>query len=213
MTSASNENHRPRFQAGSKANLFLKLAKPDDLGFSRIVSVEEFVGKYERLKFGNGGDWIRQDGSLSKYFNIRRHPEGRGKITDIELQGYRKVVIQKPIPNHIRQAITKDRCVVLATGDTQSDHKDGRLDDPRLSDPDRVTVNDFQALSQAANSAKRQHCANCRSTGDRFDATRLGYQVSQVRGNGKYNGTCVGCYWHDPYFFNQQVSENYNQGG
>ena len=98
---------------------------------------------------------------------------------------------------------------MLATGSTQCDHKDGRLDDPRLSDINLVTIDDFQPLSRAANDAKRQHCIECRDTGNRFDAKRLGYSVSQVRGDGKYNGTCVGCYWHDPMFFNAEVSVNY----
>ncbi len=210
MTTESGEGARPRFRGGSKAALFLRLAQPDDLGFSRPVSVEEFVGEYENLQFGNGGDWIRKDGPLAKHYNIRRHPEGRGKITHVELQGYRKVVIQKPIPDSIRRTVIARRCVVLDTGNPQCDHKDGRLDDPRLSDANQVTESDFQPLSQAANNAKRQHCRVCRDTGERFDAKRLGYQVSQVRGNGKYNGTCVGCYWHDPYFFNQEASRNYN---
>ena len=40
----------------SKKTLFLKLAQPDDEGFSREVFVSEFTGEYEKLKFGNGGD-------------------------------------------------------------------------------------------------------------------------------------------------------------
>ena len=206
---ASKPPH-PRFLDGSKAALFLELAKPDDLGFSRRVSISEFTGRYAKLQFGNGGDWIRQDGSLAKHYNIRRHPAGRGKITHVELQGFKKVVIQKPIPLGIRQAIVRRRCALLATGSPQCDHKDGRLDDPRLSDASKVTIEDFQPLSRAANDAKRQHCLECRNTGNRFDATRLGYLASQVRGDGKYNGTCVGCYWHDPLFFNAEVSKNYN---
>ena len=99
--------------------------------------------------------------------------------------------------------------VVLATGSPQCDHKDGRLDDPRLSDASLVTVDDFQPLSRGANDAKRQHCLECRDTGNRFDARRLGYSVGQVRGDGRYNGTCVGCYWHDPVFFNAEVSKNF----
>ena len=196
-------------KAGSKAALFLELAQPDDLGFSRRVAVAEFTGPYAKLQFGNGGDWIRQDGPLAKRFNIRRHPEGKGKITHVELQGFRKVVIQKPIPASIRRRVTAGRCVVLATGSPQCDHKDGRLDDPRLSDASQVVIADFQPLSRSANDAKRQHCLECRDTGNRFDATRLGYLVGQVRGDGKYNGTCVGCYWHDPMFFNAEISKNY----
>lgn len=205
----AGEPRRPKFQEGSKAALFLDLAAPDSLGFSRAVSVAEFTGKYAKLLFGNGGDWIRKDGPLAKRFNIRRHPEGTGRITHVELQGFTKVVIQKPIPESIRQAVTAGRCVVLSTGSPQCDHKDGRLDDPRLSDASQVTVQDFQPLSRPANDAKRQHCLECRTTGNRFDATRLGYSVGQVRGDGKYNGTCVGCYWHDPLFFNGEVSKNY----
>ncbi len=205
----ASESKQPKFQKGSKAALFLELAQPDHLGFSRAVSVAEFTGHYVKLQFGNGGDWIRKDGSLAKRFNIRRHPEGSGKITHVELQGFTKVVIQKPIPEAIRQAVTTLRCSVLATGSPQCDHKDGRLDDPRLSDASKVTTDDFQPLSRHANDAKRQHCQECRNTGNRFDAKRLGYSVSQVRGDGKYNGTCVGCYWHDPLFFNREVSSNY----
>ncbi|QOR04898.1 hypothetical protein [Campylobacter cuniculorum] len=44
----------------SKTKLFLKLAKPDEKGFSRWVSVSEFVGAYESLKLGNGGSWCRK---------------------------------------------------------------------------------------------------------------------------------------------------------
>lgn len=80
------------------------------------------------------------------------------------------------------------------------------MDDPRLSDINKVTIDDFQPLSKAANDAKRQHCVECRETGIRFDAKRLGYSVSQVRGNGLYNGTCVGCYCHDPIFFNREMA-------
>ena len=210
MTSETEST--PNFQEGSKPALFLELATPDALGFSRVVSVEEFTGRYESLKFGNGGDWIRRDGSLAKSFNIRRHPAGRGKITGVELQGYRKVVIQKPIPAWIRDEVTKEKCIVLATGNPQCDHKDGRLDDPRLSDTERLTLDDFQPMSSGANNAKRQHCAECRETGNRFNATRLGYRVSEVRGDGIYNGTCVGCYWHDPIFFNSEVSKNFSTG-
>ena len=205
----ASETQQPKFRPGSKPALFLELALPDELGFSKPIPISDFVGKYGSLTFGNGGSWIRKTGSLAKVFNIRRLPEGTGKITHVQLQGFTKMGIQKPIPKNIREEVIKKRCVVLATGSPQCDHKDGRLDDPRLSDASKVTINDFQSMSQAANNAKRQHCRECSETGNRFDATRLGYSVSQVRVDGKYNGTCVGCYWHDPLFFNSEVSKNY----
>lgn len=156
-------NKPPKFKKGSKNDLFLQLACPDKLGFSRQVSVEEFVGEYLDLRFGNGADWARRDGTLAKYYNIRLHKKGKGnKTTHVELQGYKKVPpIQKPIPNHLRQAIVAQDCVVLGTSKPECDHKDGRLDDPRLSDVNQVTVEDFQPLSKAANDAKRQHCVEC----------------------------------------------------
>lgn len=56
--------------------LFIELANPDESGVSRIVFINEFVGKYDQLKFGNGGSWARMDGSGSlhkyHYFTIKK---------------------------------------------------------------------------------------------------------------------------------------------
>ena len=162
----NSQDQPPQFKKGSRAALFFELAEPDELGFSHPIPVTKFVGKYEKLRFGNGGSWIRPSTKLAQSYNIRRHPEGRGKITHVELQGYRKVpVTKKPIPNIIQQKITAQPCVVLGTSSPECDHKDGRLDDPRLSDVNQLRLDDFQPLSKAANVAKRQHCVECRKTG------------------------------------------------
>ena len=190
--------------------MFLDLAQPDDEGFSRAVSITEFTGIYEVLRLGNGGSWCRDDGGLAKHFNIRRN-KLKGRIVSIELQGRKKQPILKPIPAEIRNHIKKQHCAVLDISRVEVDHKDGRRDDPRLSDINRVTVGDFQPLSKAVNNAKRQHCKTCRWTGQRFDARQLGYSVAQFKGNGEYNGTCIGCYWHDPQRFNQEVSAAYQE--
>ncbi len=192
--------------------LFLELAKPDEDGFSRAVPTTEFVGRYERLRLGNGGSWCRDDGSLAAEYNVRRNKAGN-RIVSVELQGKKKAPILKPIPPQIRREVASRRCAVLDVGaQIEVDHKDGRRDDPRLSNPNLVKLDDFQPLSKAANLAKRQHCRECRETGDRFDARRLGYSVSQFKGNGRYNGTCIGCYWHDPLRFNAEVSAGYETG-
>lgn len=204
--STQNRPYQPR--PGSKPFLFLELAEPDEDGFSRKVYVTEFVGRYERLQMGNGGDWCRDDGTLGKYYNIERHL-GRAGIDYIQLHGYKKNPNTKPIPDDIRQQVVMRSCVVLAVSNVETDHKDGRRDDPRLSDISKVRIDDFQPLSRAANTAKRQHCKTCRETDQRFDATRLGYSVAQVRGNGVYRGSCIGCYWHDPIFFNQKASADF----
>ena len=92
---------------------------------------------------------------------------------------------------------------ILAIGNPECDHKDGRRDDPG-----RITLDDFQPLFKAANNAKKQHCEEFRKTDKRFDAKRLSYSTSQWVGNGRYMRTCVGCYWHDPFNFNQERSKN-----
>ncbi len=189
----------------SKKCLFLELAKPDSQGFSRKVSVSEFIGRYSELLLGNGGSWCRDDGGLAKEFNIVRH-KSHGRINHIELQGFKKIPIDKGIRANIRQEISKNSCAVLHIGKVEVDHKDGRRDDPRLSDISRQRTSDFQALSKAVNNAKRQHCKTCRKTGKRFDASLLGYRKSQVKGNGIYRGSCIGCYWYGPFEFNYRIS-------
>ena len=189
-----------------KHELFLELAKPDNDGFSRKVAVTEFRGRYASLLFGNGGDWARTDGSLGKRYNVVRHKEYGNAISHVELQGYNKQPKERPIGKPVRDALAGQRCVVLATrSKVQVDHKDGRYDNRTVSNVAQQTVADFQPLSQAVNYAKRQHCKRCKETGERFDAKLLGYTVSQIKGNGKYRGTCVGCYWYDPKAFNASL--------
>ncbi len=193
------------------AELFLQLAKPDEEGFSRAVGVEEFQGPYERLRLGNGGSWCRDDGPLGRAYNIRRNKDGK-RIVSVQLQGLKKQPHARPIPKDISKEIKTKRCAILDVGSQiEADHRDGRRDDPRLREGETVTIDDFQPLSKASNNAKRQHCKTCRDTGRRYDAQRLGYSVSQIKGNGKYNGTCIGCYWHDPYRFNQEISQHFTQ--
>lgn len=200
MSRTPNNEYAALFRRGSKARMFIELANPDHRGFSRCVSVKEFKGDYSGLLMGNGGSWCRDDGGLAKRFNIRRIIE-RGCIVGIELHGLKKAPINKPIPQHIRKAFVGKRCVILGVSKVEVDHKDGRRDDPRLSDASQVKVSDFQPLSKAANNAKRQHCKECRKTNKRFDAKRLGFKRSQIRGNGTYRGSCDGCYWYNPAEF------------
>ena len=191
----------------TKTQQFLDLAQPDEeTGFSRTVGIDEL--KKNDLGFGNGGSWCRSDGPLAQKYNVERIKEGN-KIVGVKLNGYNRTPISKPIPKHIRDKVTRDRCVVLHTSNPQTDHKDGRRDDPRLNDVSKVTDADFQPLSRAANSAKRQHCKECRSTGKRFDARVLGYKKGQWVGDGRFMGTCVGCYWHDIRRFNQEASKTW----
>lgn len=193
----------------TKGDLFIELARGvDSDGFTRKVPVTEFKDKYLILRFGNGADWARSDGALGKKFNIARFKEGAGNaITHVQLQGFNKSPnIDRRIKNKIRVKIQSKRCSVLAISkDIEVDHKDGRYDDNLVSNLSTQSIDQFQPLSKAVNYAKRQHCKICKSTGQRFDARQLGYPVSQVKGNGKYRGTCIGCYWYDPKSFNKAM--------
>ena len=203
----------PSFKEGSYAYLFVKLAKPDKNGVSRVVSRSEFVGAYAKLErgFGNGGSWSRTDGgSLGRYYKIKRIKENN-RIAAVKLEGFRENPLVG-IPAHIGKAIRERRCVVLGTSKPECDHKNGRWhDDPRFSDPSQLSEADFQPLSKAANDAKRQYCKECKATGLRFDATRLGYPVSQTEGGRKYTNTCLGCYWYNPLAFNQKISKGFKE--
>lgn len=201
------QGYNPR--PGSKADLFLQLADPDYQGYSREVQTSEFVDNYADLKLGNGGSWCRDDSRLGRHFNIVRKKKGN-RIISIKLEGRSKQSVEKPIPIRIQSKMKEKRCVILSTGNsTEADHKDGRRDDPRLSDVSSVSEKDFQPMSKAANNAKKQHCKDCRNTNKRFDAKLLGYSISQTKGGREYVGSCVGCYWHDPLEFNKLVSSNY----
>lgn len=191
----------------SKVDLFLELAQPDNQGFSKDVPVSQFVGKYSRLQFGNGADWARDDGTLGRKYNVVRHKRGPTQaITSVELQGYNKNPKKRSISKKVYDAIRGKRCVVLATtSKVLPDHKDGRYDDPRVSRTSDQKLEDFQPMSESVNYAKREHCKKCRQTNKRFDAKQLGYPVGQVKGNGTYRGTCVGCYWFSPFAFNQAL--------
>jgi hypothetical protein len=194
----------------SKTELFLELAMPNEYGCSREVLVDEFSGKYERLKFGNGGDWCRSDGSLAKEYIVKRyHKNGEtGPIISIRLHGFNtKHKINKQIREDIAKEIKRGKCSVLCVSNVEVDHKDGHRDDFSKITPEAQKLEDFQPLASSVNKAKRQHCKECRDTRLRFDAKQLGFARSFFTGENEYVGSCVGCYWHDPKKFNYEMSK------
>ena len=198
-----DDETRRSFREGTKARLFLELIKLK--GGTGPISTK--VLEQNGLGFGNGGSWCRDDSPLGKKFIIRRNKE-KGKIVSVDLLDRRHDPSQAHIPKDILKKIKKEKCVILFTSKPECDHKDGRKKDFRLTDTKSMVYTDFQALSKAANNAKRQHCKTCEKTGNRFDARKLGYKIGAWKGNGEWNGTCVGCYWHDPEKFNKEISKN-----
>lgn len=197
----------------TKNSLFIELAKPDNKGFSRWVSVSEFVGKYESLKFGNGADWARSDGNLARTYVLERDNSQTvgNRVDRIRLNGFRKDKAgSQQIRADIIKEIKKRRCVVLGTSNPETDHKDGRKDNLRVMNTKTQVLEDFQPLSKAANTAKRQFCKECKATGNRYDAKQLGYPISFTEGSIKYEKPlgCIGCFWYDPIEFRKHLKEN-----
>jgi hypothetical protein len=71
-------------------------------------------------------------------------------------------------------------------------------------------LEDFQPLSKPANDAKRQFCKECKSSGLRYDAKKLGYTTSFVYGDLYCDDKigCKGCFWYDPIEYRQKLFLN-----
>lgn len=196
----------------TKTELFLKLAQPDANGCSRWVSVSEFVGEYAELKFGNGASWARKESTLAKQYIIefdKSITRGNG-IDRIRLNGKNAGDYSQHIRADIKRTIKGMRCVVLGTSNPEVDHKNGMKNEDRVMQNEEQRISDFQPLSKAANDAKRQFCKECRKTGIRYDAKKLGYPMSYYKGNSKHNNeedACVGCFWYDPIEFRRHLEE------
>lgn len=196
----------------TKTELFLELAKPDENGVSRWVSVSEFVGEFSELKFGNGASWARKESTLAKQYIVefdKSITPGNG-IDRIRVNGFNNGEYSQHIRQDIKKTICSQRCVVLGTSNPECDHKNGRKNEDRVMKNEEQKLSDFQPLSKAANDAKRQFCKECKQTGIRYDAKLLGYPMSYYKGDAYHNGNedgCEGCYWYDPLEFKKHLQE------
>lgn len=196
----------------TKTELFIKLAQPNENGVSRWVDISEFVGEYACLTFGNGASWARKESMLAKKYIIefdKSITPGNG-IDRIRLNGLNNGDYSQHIRADIKRTIKAQRCVVLGTSNPEVDHKNGMKNEDRVMRNEDQRLEDFQPLSKAANDAKRQYCKECRRTGIRYDAKKLGYPMSYYKGGATHNNeenACEGCYWYDPIEFKKHLQE------
>ena len=196
----------------TKTELFIKLAQPNENGVSRWVDISEFVGEYACLTFGNGASWARKESTLAKKYIIefdKSITPGNG-IDRIRLNGLNNGDYSQHIRADIKRTIKAQRCVVLGTSNPEVDHKNGMKNEDRVMRNEDQRLEDFQPLSKAANDAKRQYCKECRRTGIRYDAKKLGYPMSYYKGGSTHNNeenACEGCYWYDPIEFKKHLQE------
>ena len=200
----------------TKTELFLELAKPDEKGFSRWVRVTEFVGKYKELQLGNGGSWCRRESQLAKKYIIETDKTitSGNSIDAIRLIGYNnEKTFNQAIRKDIKDFYKDKKCVMLGVNGfsvntkIEIDHKDGRKDDWRVSNPDTQTLDDFQPLCKAANDVKRQICKECKLTNKRWDARNIqGNPYSYYEGGEQYTEElgCKGCYQYDPVEYRKE---------
>lgn len=201
------------FGVGTKPYLFEKLAQPDENGVSRWVSKTEFVGEYAELMFQNGASWCRKESSIAKKYIVKfdKSVTPGNSVDRIKLDGFRDEndwIGSQAIRSDIKNYYKQKRCVVLGTSNPEVDHKNGWKNDANAMNIATQKMDDFQALSKAANDAKRQFCKECRRTGIRYDAKKLGYPVSYYKGNEQHNGNedgCIGCFWYDPIEFRKHL--------
>ena len=194
----------------TKVELFEELAQPDENGISRWVYVTEFVGRYQGLQLLNGAGWSRDDGPLGKKYIVEREKSlTPGNKTDaIRTVGFNNGTYSSYIDPDIKREITDKRCVVLGTSNPECDHKNGMKNEDRVMQNQNQKLSDFQPLSKAANDAKRQFCKECKRTGKRYDAMRLGYPMSFYKGGPSHNNeedACEGCFWYDPIEFRRHL--------
>lgn len=200
----------------TKTELFIELSKPDQNGKSRWVKSTEFVGEYKDLQLGNGGSWCRASSSLAKKYIVEfdKNLTSGNSIDAIRLNGFKtEKTFSQAIRKDIKDFYKDKNCVMLGVHGTSEntkievDHKDGRKDDWRVSDPKTQKLEDFQPLCKAANDAKRQICINCKETDKRWDAKNiLGNPYSFYKGDENYTEDlgCVGCYQYDPVEYRKE---------
>ena len=177
--------------------------------FPLTVKIADLEKLNASFRTRNGCDWARVDSSyIAKKYDIKLNHEGR-RVEEIVVLGPRTTpAIDRRISADVRKALKGGRCAILDTGgNTEIDHKNGRYDYPALADQ---TPEDFQNLSKAANDAKRQHCKQCRNSGCRYDARRIGYSTGWTIGDEKTQD-CKGCYWYDPIAFNKAMSATFGK--
>ena len=120
------------------------------------------------------------------------------------------------IRKEIRDFYKDKNCVMLGVHGFSTntrieiDHKDGRKNDPRVSNQETQTLSDFQPLCKAANDVKRHICSKCKETDIRWDAKNiLGNPYSFYEGDEHYSEElgCVGCYQYDPVEYRKKCVE------
>lgn len=171
--------------------------KPNCRGVSGWIDIdsvnEALIADGHRPDTGNGSTLFNDDRGMGIKYNLQKYYLS-GALLSVKLDGFKKK--QKLyIPKAIRNVLKNQPCALCGTShQIEIDHKDGVKKETQ-------DEQDFQPLCKHCNGRKREVCKKCRETGQRFDAMSLGFSRPVSSGNILYEGTCVGCFWHDPKAF------------
>lgn len=171
---------------------------------SPTIQLEDLYAINESFRTKNGCTWVRDRTWLHNTYAIEK------TRTTIKLVGESTSLKNgRDIRSDIDKQIKKQRCVVLDVhNQIETDHKNGRYDDPRVMNKETQVLDDFQPMHKNVNDAKRHHCDRCVKEKKRYDATRLGYKEGWTEGD-ENDTICEGCYWYDPKQFNQTISKDF----
>lgn len=140
-------------------------------------------------------------------------------IDSIRLNGFNtKEVFNQTIRKDIKDFYKNKKCVMLGVcGISENtkieiDHKDGRKNDFRVSNPQTQKFEDFQPLCKAANDAKRQICKKCKETNLRWSAKNiLGNPYDFYEGGEEYTEALGWCYQYDPVAYRVESAKRIAQ--
>ena len=181
--------------------------RPNREGFSEWFSIFELSEAFPNcnsLGGKNGSGMFTRELAKDFIFTADQAKRRDGsKITARRAYGLVKPRPETHLVNaDIRRQLSKTYCAILGTkAQLEINHKDGRKDSWIVNDLDLQSIEDFQALHKTANAVKREVCVKCKQTKQRFDARHLGFPFGWTEGEAQYQGTCLGCFWHDPKAF------------
>ena len=198
-------SYTPRLGTASRALYEIIVDAP----IGERILISSLPHKLRGLFLNGASGPFRSGSAFRKNYNIELLKEGRGnKNTHFIYWGPREDDgLRQTIRPDIRKKLSKLPCVFTGTTtQIEVDHKDGRKDNVRVMTTATQEEDDFQPTCKTLNDIKRQVCKQCVTTGQRFDATSIGLSVPVVDGSLGYEGTCKGCYYHDPIYFRSRLT-------
>ena len=186
----------PILTCSQQFNIFKNLASPNESGVSKEVDRDTLFGIHPSFAV-SCGSWKSRAKRDMKMVLLTTDKGWK-------LNGYLNPNKSDYIRGDINRIIHGQPCAMCGSiHNIQTDHKNGRKDDPRVWNKDTQLLSDFQPLCQHDNLRKKCKCENCLKTGMRPDARTITFfrksPFGWSEGNERYDTEhgCRGCVWYD----------------